>query len=131
MLLAAGLRAVDVTAASVQLDVAGDGVPGKQLSLLLTSDLFIDLDAQTLSLPNLVLETLGLNVSGTVAGTGILAEEPQLNGALAVAQFSPRAVIDKLGLAPVVTRDPVVLAQATASLDWAASPKYFSISSLR
>jgi AsmA protein len=130
VLLAAGLRAVDVTAATVELDAAGDGVPGKQVNLLLASDLFVDLDAQTLSLPNLVLETLGLKLNGSVSGTGILADEPQFSGALSVAQFSPRAVLDKLGLAPVVTRDPDVLAQASASLDWAASPEYFSASRL-
>jgi len=130
VLLAAGMRAVDVTAATVDLDAAGAGVPGEQVSLSLASDLFVDLDAQTLSLPNLVLETLGLKISGTVAGAGIMADEPQFSGALAVAQFSPRAVIDKLGLAPVITRDAVVLAQATASLDWTASPQFFAANSL-
>ena len=69
VLLAAGLRAVDVKAATIDIDATGAGVPGKQVSLSLASDVFVDLDAQTLSLPNLVLETLGLNISGTVAGT--------------------------------------------------------------
>jgi len=130
VLLAAGLRAVDVTAASVDLDAAGAAVPGDQVSVSLSSDLFVDLDAQTLSLPNLVLETLGLSISGTVAGSGIMSDDPQFSGALAVAQFSPREVIDKLGLAPVATRDPAVLSQATVSLDWAASPKFLAASSL-
>jgi len=128
--LAAGMRAVDVTAATVDLDAAGAGVPGGQVSLSLVSDLFVDLDAQTLSLPNLVLETLGLKLSGSLAGTGITADEPQFSGALAVAQFSPRAVMDKLGMAPVPTRDAVVLSQATASLEWTASPQFFAASSL-
>ncbi|HYQ72502.1 MAG TPA: AsmA family protein, partial [Gammaproteobacteria bacterium] len=131
VLLAAGLRAVDVTAASIDLDAAGDGVPGKQLSLSLASDAFLDLEAQTLSLPNLVLETLGLKVSGTVTGKAILADEPQLSGVLAVAQFSPRAVIEQLGMEPVITRDPGVLSQATAALDWTASPKYFAATGLK
>jgi AsmA protein len=130
VLLAAGLRAVDVTTATIDLDAAGAGVPGEQISLSLASDIFVDLDAQTLSLPNLVLETLGLKISGTVAGAAIMADEPQLSGTLAVAQFSPRTVIDKLGLAPITTRDPVVLAQATASLDWTASPQHFATTSL-
>ncbi len=130
VLLAAGLRAVDVTTATIDLDAAGTGVPGEQMSLSLASDIFVDLDAQTLSLPNLVLETLGLKISGTVAGASIMADEPQLSGTLAVAQFSPRTVIDKLGLAPVTTRDPIVLSQATVALDWTASPQHFAASSL-
>jgi AsmA protein len=130
VLLAAGLRAVEVTAASLDIEAAGSGVPGEQVSLSLASDVFVDLDAETLSLPNLVLETLGLKISGTVAGAAIMAEDPQLSGVLAVEQFSPRAVIDKLGLAPVITRDPLVLAQATASLDWSASPQHFAASNL-
>jgi AsmA protein len=124
------LRAVEVTAASIDIEAAGAGVPGEQISLLLTSDVFIDLDADTLSLPNLLLETLGLKISGTVAGTAIMADDPQLSGVLTVAQFSPRAVIDKLGLAPVVTRDPLVLEQAMASLDWSASAQHFAASNL-
>jgi AsmA protein len=131
VLLAAGLRAVEVMAASIDLDATGDGIPGKQISLALASDMLVDLDAQTLSLPNLVLETLGLRISGTVAGTGITAADPQFSGVLAVAQFEPRAVIDKLGLAPVTTRDPVVLAQATAALDWTASLQHFAASNLK
>ena len=130
VLLAAGLRAVDVKAATIDIDATGAGVPGKQVSLSLASDVFVDLDAQTLSLPNLVLETLGLNISGTVAGTRIMADDPQFSGALAVAQFSPRAVIGKLGLAPVATRDARVLEQATAALEWTASPQFFAASSL-
>jgi AsmA protein len=130
VLLAAGLRAVEVTAASVDIEAAGAAVPGEQVSLSLASDVFVDLDAETLSLPNMVLETLGLKVSGTVAGAGIMADDPQLSGVLTVAQFSPRAVIDKLGLAPVNTRDPLVLAQATASLDWTASTQHFAASNL-
>jgi len=59
-----------------------------------------------------------------------MSDDPQFSGALAVAQFSPREVIDKLGLAPVATRDPAVLSQATVSLDWAASPKFLAASSL-
>jgi AsmA protein len=130
VLLAARLRAVEVTAASIEVEAAGAGVPGEQVSLSLASDVFVDLDAETLSLPNLVLETLGLKISGTVAGTAIMADDPQLSGVLTVAQFSPRTVIDKLGLAPVVTRDPLVLAQATASLDWTASPQHFAAGNL-
>jgi AsmA protein len=130
VLLAAGLRSVDVTAASFDVDATGAGVPGEHVSLSLSSDLFVDLDAQTLSLPNLVLETLGLKIDGTVTGTAIMADEPQFSGTLAVAQFSPRTLIDKLGLAPVTTRDPVVLAQATAALDWTASPQHFAASGL-
>jgi len=130
VLLAAGLRAVDVMAATVDLDAAGEGIPGKQASLSLGSDMSIDLDAQTLTLPNLTLETLGLKISGTVAGTAIMADEPQLSGVLAVSQFSPRKLIDKLGLAPVTTRDPVVLEQATVSMDWTASPQHFGATSL-
>jgi AsmA protein len=130
VLLAAGMRAIDVMAASFEMDAAGEGVPGEQLSLSLATDIAVDLDAQTLSLPNLVVETLGLKLSGTVAGTGVMADDPQFSGELTVDRFSPRSVIEKLGLAPVVTRDAVVLGQANALLDWTASPQHFEATTL-
>jgi len=131
VLLGAGMRVIDVTAASLELDANGDGVPGGHITLSLASDIHVDLDAQTLSLPNLMLETLGLKITGNVAGTAITADKPQFSGKLAVAEFKPRAVIDKLATVPIVTRDPNALAKAAATLDWTASPQDFTAKGLQ
>jgi len=125
------MRVIDVTAASLELDANGDGVPGGHITLSLASDIHVDLDAQTLSLPNLMLETLGLKITGNVAGTAITADKPQFSGKLAVAEFKPRAVIDKLATVPIVTRDPNALAKAAATLDWTASPQDFTAKGLQ
>jgi len=131
VLLAAGMKAVDVTAASFDLEASGAGVPGGSLALNVASDIHADLDAQTLSLPNLVLEVLGVKVSGTLAGTAITADEPQFSGRLEIAEFAPRSVLDKLLAEPPVTRDPNVLGKAAASFDWKASTKHFAATGLQ
>ncbi len=131
VLLAADLSAVDITAARLQLDASGDGVPGGELLLSLASDVAVDLGAQTLSLPELVLETLGMKLSGQVSGTAIAGDDPRFTGTLSVAGFAPRDVIKALGQEIPATADAGVLAKSDASLQWEASGKHFAATTLQ
>jgi AsmA protein len=54
VLIAEAMNALDVTDATLGLDARGAGVPGGQLQLSLVTDVALDLEAQTLSLPELV-----------------------------------------------------------------------------
>jgi AsmA protein len=131
VLIAAAMNALDITDAAFRLDASGDGVPGGKLQLSVATDVALDLDAQTLSLPGLVLEVLGLKITGNVAGTGITGEAAKFNGMLNVAGFSPREVFKALGMAVPDTSDAGVLGKADAALTWNASPKHFAVSDLK
>jgi len=128
--LAPELKGLEIKDALLSVQARGDGVPGGETRASLKCDLALDLEAQTLHLPNLVLEALGLNVTGNVDGSGINGETPQFSGAFKVAGFAPRDVIKALGQPAPSTADPGVLAKADAALDWDASTKHFAVKTL-
>jgi AsmA protein len=131
VLIAESLQAVSLDDAELKLDLQGDGVPGGRLQLSLATDIGVDLERQTLEVPKLVLETLGLRVSGKASGTGIGGEDPRLGGVLDVAEFVPRDVIKALGQEPPVTADATVLGKAGAALQWEASGNHAAVTSLQ
>ena len=131
VLIAESLQAVNLDDAELKLDLKGEGVPGGRLQLVLVTNIAVDLERQTLEMPNLTLETLGLKVSGKASGTGIGGKDPQLGGAFDVAEFVPRDVIKALGEEPPVTADATVLGKAGAALQWQASAKGATVTSLK
>jgi AsmA protein len=88
--------------------LTGEGVPGQTLDLALATQADLDLSTQTLSVPELELKTLGMLVTGALAAEGVLGE-PRYNASLKVAEFSPRALLERLGQPPLETADPKVL----------------------
>jgi AsmA protein len=129
--IAPSLQAVDIRDAALDLDLQGDTLPGGRLQLALYSDVVLDLEGQTLVLPNLVLEALGLKVTGEVAGTAITGADPRFSGTLAVAEFVPRDVIQALGQPAPETTDSTVLGKADATLQWRASTTAAAITALQ
>ena len=130
LLIAADFSAVIVTAAKLQVDARGDSLPAGQVSATLTTDISLGLEAQTLLLPNIELETLGLQITGSVSGTDISSDEPRFNGTLAIAGFDPRKVLQALGEEALVTADDSALGKADAQLAWDASLQHFAATAL-
>ncbi len=128
--IAPNLQAVEVKNALLGIQAEGNGVPGGKARVSLKTDLTLDLAAQTLRLPDLVLEVLGLNITGDIDGSGIGGDAPQFSGALKVAGFVPRDLIRMLGQPMPITTDPAVLDKADAVLDWDASTKHFAVKTL-
>ncbi len=131
VLVADEMDALDVTGAKLNVDARGSGLPGGRLQVALATDVALDLEAQTLSLPALVLEALGLKVTGNIEGSGITGEQPAFSGKLAVAGFSPRDVFKELGIDAPETVDGSVLGKADARLVWDASTSHFAVSDLK
>jgi len=129
--LSPSLQAFRFDDARLSLDLQGDSLPGGKLALVLASNIAVDLEQQTLKMPEFELETLGLNISGNVAGTGITGDDPQFTGVLTIAEFVPRDVIKALGQEPPLTADPVVLGKADAWLGWEASPSHVSAKAIK
>ncbi|MBT8117069.1 MAG: AsmA family protein, partial [Gammaproteobacteria bacterium] len=121
-----GVQGVNIDDARIGVDATGEGLPGGKLQVKLGSDVALDLAAGTLSLPNLKLDAYNLAMTGTVSGKNVHGDDPQFNGNLNVAGFSPRELIKALGQPVPETADSKVLNQADASLDWEASTKHFN-----
>ena len=130
ILLAEAMDAVTITAATLAVNLDGDGVPGGQLDAAMTTDLQLDLAKQTLSMSGLAIEALGLNVTGGLQGSAISSDDPRFNGTLAIAEFSPRALLKALGQEVPQTADPAVLGKADANLTWDASLSHFAATAL-
>lgn len=130
LLIATDLSAVSITGAELLVDAQGDSLPAGQVKAALTTDVSLGLEAQTLLLPNIVLETLGLQVTASVTGADINSDAPRFNGSLAIAEFVPRKVLQALGEAAPVTADDSVLRKADATLAWDASLQHFAASTL-
>lgn len=122
MSLPADGSALEMSDFLLRVDAEGAAVPGgQQAARLAVPRLAVDLAAQTLDLPQLVLEAAGLRATAAVRGRG-LTTAPEFDGQLEVAGFSPRALLHSLGQEPPQTRDPAVLERValTSGLRFAA-----------
>lgn len=88
--------------------VKGKVVPGGLLDAQLVTGLTLDLLQETATLKGLKLNTNMLNVAGDIAATQIKSA-PQYSGALNIAQFSPKALMQQLNMTVPETTDKQVL----------------------
>ena len=129
--IASSLKAVDISGTRLVLDLKGDAIPGGQMELSLATDIALDLEAQTLNMPQLVVETLGLKLTGNAAGTSIGGDDPRFKGSLALNEFVPRELVKRLGQAVPETADGSVLGKADASLNWEATTRNAAVTGLK
>jgi AsmA protein len=130
LLIATDFSAITITGARLLVDAQGDSLPAGQVKAALTTDISLGLAAQTLLLPNIVLDTLGLHITASVTGADISSDAPRFNGSLDIAEFVPRKVLQALGEAAPVTADDSVLGKADATLAWDASLQHFAATAL-
>ena len=130
ILIAPSLQAFSISDSQLTLDMAGDSIPAGRQALTLASDISIDLEQQTLELPAMVLEMLGLKITGQASGTAITGDAPQFKGDVRIAEFVPRDLMAALGQDIPETSDSTVLGKADASLQWDASNRHFAATSM-
>jgi len=118
---------IDVSDLRLELEAKGEGLPGGKLKAELETGLSVDLAKQTLSMPELELETLGLKARGRAEGTNILGDKARFQGNLKLDEFVPRELIKRLGQPLPETSDATVLGKAGASFDFTATPKSVSL----
>ncbi|HUG99520.1 MAG TPA: AsmA family protein [Gammaproteobacteria bacterium] len=95
----------------LELDIegSGPGIPGGSQGGTFTAPrATADLGAQTLSIPALTLSAAGVHATGEVTGTRIV-DAPAFAGRVAIEEFSPRALIERLGEPVPDTADGGVL----------------------
>lgn len=130
LLVATDLSTISFNGAELLVDAQGDSLPAGQVKAALTTDISLGLEAQTLLMPNIVLETLGLRITASVTGADISSDAPRFNGSLDITEFAPRKVLQALGEAAPVTADDSVLRKADVALAWDASLQHFAASAL-
>lgn len=131
-----GKVTLDVATQSYALDKAklamqlkGDDLPQGTLDLTLAADVAANLAQQTARISGLKLDTLGLTLDGDLKGSAIL-NDPRISGTLKVREFSPRALIERLGQEPVQTADGNALATAALTTELEASTRDFKLNKL-
>ena len=109
----------EAQAADTQRDVAA---PRDVEIALRAPSLVADLKAQTLALPQFVLNAYGAELSGGVEGKQIV-DEPAFNGTIALKPVSPRELLKQFGGEAPRTRDPDVLKALAFEAKLAATGK--------
>ena len=80
----------------------------------------VDLAKGTVALDRFSARGLGLEVSGGIRAEQVLAT-PRFNGTLKVGAFSPRDLMQELGMGPPVTADPKVLTRLSGDFSFTGS----------
>lgn len=81
----------------------------------LTATLTFDKDAGTVELIDLMLDILGMNITGDFFAKSS-ADALNYSGELKLAEMSIKALVEKLGMAPIETTDPAVLTKTSGLL---------------
>ena len=114
----------------VSLLGSGSAWPGGEGMAEISFETFVaNLDSEAVSLENLTLDILGLSITGTLEGTGLLSNLV-LDGAVRIAEFDPRdlmAVFD----AEIETADDGVLGSAIASAQFHYDANQMGLSNMQ
>jgi len=109
--------------------VAGDAVPEGPVDVSVKATAAANLDEETLQVPQFAVQGLGLDVQGSVNAGGILSE-PAFNGALKVAPFNLRKLMQQLAMEVPETADDKVLTKVAVDTKFSGSSNSLSLSGL-
>lgn len=110
-----GAGALTVDHPVLELTLAGDAVHGRPVMLRAEAPaLTASLAAQSASIAEMKAEMDGVVVRGSMTGTSVFAD-PELAGRIELQTFSPKAVMEKLGMTALSTADAAALTRAQAT----------------
>ena len=114
-----------------ELRLQGEGWPSAGLPLDVRSGpIDLDWSAQTLAMPQLVVESLGARLTGDLTGRQII-DDPKLGGPLRLEKLALRDWLAKAGIELPATRDPAALGSLELSGQLAATSKTLALESLQ
>ncbi len=112
------------------VQVQGDLLPGNKADVDFTSPLDLDLQNQTLSIPAIALQVLGIKLQGALNARQITSE-PSFEGNIKIASLPPKQLFQTLGVDAPQTTDPKVLEKASVELGLSGNAKQATIKPLR
>ena len=95
----------------VGVNATGDTLPGKKVDLDFKSPINLHLQNQTLSLPAMVIQSLGVAMKGKLNARQITSN-PVFDGNLDIASLNPKQLLKTIAFDAPQTADPNVLQQA-------------------
>jgi AsmA protein len=101
-----------LSALKLATSASGDAVPVQDFSLNLNGDVDADLNAQTVSVTSLMIDTIGVQLNGDVQITQ-LDSEPAISAQLKSNTVNPRQLAQKLDIELPASQDPQALTAAT------------------
>lgn len=111
-------------------DLSGGAVPSGKQTVQLKANAFFDQGKGTLLLSKAELQAAGITVNTDITGTGLTGDTPRLSGPIKIKQFSPRDVMSKLGMKPMVTADKDALGAMSLNAQYMGTFKSASLSGL-
>jgi AsmA protein len=110
--------------------LAGGQISGGPLDAELGGAITLDLAKQLLGVQGLDLKGPGVHLTGDLQATRILSA-PVLRGRLALAQMSPRGLLQRLGIGVPATADPAVLGRLAVSAELETGPRQLVLNNLK
>ena len=109
--------------------VAGDALPEGPVDIKLDATAAANLAQETLDIPQLTIQGLGLDVQGGMKATGIMSQ-PGYSGSLKVAPFNLRKLMQQLALEVPETADKKVLTKVAVDTQFSGTTNSISLSKL-
>lgn len=111
----------------IGINATGDALPGNKVDLDFQSPIALHMQNQTLSLPAMVIQSLGMTIKGQFNARQITSN-PVFDGKLDIASLNPQQLLKTIGVDAPQTADPKVLQQASVKIDFNGDSNRLTVS---
>ncbi len=108
---------------TLEVTLRGKQLPNGKQDLALRGGIHYDQGQGTIALKNLLLSVVGLKLKAAIEGSGLNGDTPKLKGTLDAEPFSPRLLLNGLGIPLPESADPGVLGSASFNASYEGSLK--------
>ena len=124
------LKRFSITELASNYKLAGEPLQGNTVNAVFNGHSIIaDLEKDILSLENIALTFANITLNTDTKITN-LTNQPQLDGALSISEFSPQKLLSTLGQAKIETTDPDVLQKVAFSTNFKGSTEDIALTEL-
>ena len=110
------LQKIQLNNFKLDSETRGESIPGGIFNAQILSEIALDLGQQTLALKKLQLNTDTIKLTGNI-NTTQLKTYPRYTGAIQIAEFSPKSLMQQLAMSMPETKDKQVLQKLVMSFD--------------
>ncbi|MBW2559206.1 MAG: AsmA family protein, partial [Deltaproteobacteria bacterium] len=128
---------IDKTLQKIQLknfkldsETRGESFPGGTFKAQILSEIALDLHQQTLALKNLQINTDSIKLTGNIHTTQ-LTTDPHYIGAIQIAEFNPKNLLQQLAIQAPETSDKQVLQKLAISFDMQGTSNTVALDKLK
>jgi len=111
------------------VDLNGPAIPGGKNSTQLVGDILLDLTKQLFAVNKMNLNSFDLNINGDLNVKQLLSD-PEFKGAIKLASFSPKQLMQKLQIPAPAMKNEQVLNSAQVNMQFAGNSKKLQLTNL-